>query len=92
MTDRSSEEDLENLLEQLQRRQRERQQKGRGRGANRQDRRMVEDVAREKGMDEQERREFGDYIEDIKRGENRGGDVNFTYEELLDIADEFLDR
>jgi len=43
-------------------------------------------------MNSEERREFGDYIEQIKRSENRGGDVNFTYRELLDLAEEFLNR
>ncbi len=43
-------------------------------------------------MSEVERREFGDYIENIKRSENREGDANFTYSELLDLAEEYLDR
>jgi len=51
---------------------------------------MVDSVAREKRMNQEQRRLFGAYIEQIKRSENRGGDVNFTYSELLDLADEFL--
>ncbi len=43
-------------------------------------------------MSEVEIREFGDSIENIKRSENRDRDVNFTYSELLDLAEEFLDR
>ncbi|GAA6622554.1 hypothetical protein NUACC26_083780 [Scytonema sp. NUACC26] len=33
-----------------------------------------------------------DYIENIKRSENRSVDVNFTYSELLELAEEFLNR
>lgn len=88
----SSDDELEKMLEQLKERQRKTQRLGRGRGANKKDRKMVDDVAREKGMSEAERREFGDYIENIKRSENRDADVNFTYTDLLDIAEEFLDR
>ncbi len=65
---------------------------GRARGANRNDRKMVDDVARQKGMNQQQRREFGNYIEDVKGQQGRRGADNFTYNELLDLADEFLDR
>lgn len=63
----------------------------RGRGANREDRKMVDSVAQSKGLDKEQRREFGKYIEKVKRLEGRGGADNFTYEELLVLADEFLD-
>jgi hypothetical protein len=53
--------------------------------------RQIEAIAREYGMDTDERREFGDYVEDCKRsgekGTGRGGD--FTYEELREKAREF---
>ena len=53
--------------------------------------RQIEAVAREFGMDADERREFGDYVEECKRsgegGSGQGGD--FTYEELRQKAREF---
>lgn len=53
--------------------------------------RQIEAVAREFGMDPEERREFGDYIEECKRqgetGSGQGGD--FTYTELRDKVSEF---
>lgn len=63
----------------------------RGRGANRNDRQMVDSVAQQTGMNSSQRREFGKYIEDVKRSEGRGGADNFTDEELLELADEFLE-
>lgn len=63
----------------------------RERDANRKDRQIVDRVAFEKGMNKQQRREFGRYIEVIKRSEGRGGADNFTYEDLLEVADEFLE-
>ena len=84
------EEELEDLEELLEERRRERQRPGRGRGANRKDREMVDSVAMEKGMSKTQRQTFGDYIEEVKRQEGRGGADNFTRDELLDLADEFL--
>ena len=53
--------------------------------------RQIEAIAREFGMDSEERREFGDYVEDCKRrgdfGSGAGGD--FTYGELQDKAMDF---
>jgi len=53
--------------------------------------RRLEAVEREFGMDPQERREFGDYIEQCKRmgekGSGQGG--GFTYSELRDEVAEF---
>ena len=63
----------------------------RGREANRRDRQIVNSVTREKGMTQAQRREFGNYIEDVKRTEGRGGSDNFTRDQLLNLADEFLD-
>jgi hypothetical protein len=53
--------------------------------------RQVEAIAREFAMDFDERREFGDYIEDCKRrGEKGSGmDGDFTYRELRDRVREF---
>lgn len=53
--------------------------------------RQIEAVASEFGMDDDERREFGDYVEECKRqgdcGSGPGGD--FTYAELREKAREF---
>ena len=53
--------------------------------------RQIEAIAREFEMDPEERREFGDYIEDCKRaGETGSGkDGDFTYDELREKAREF---
>ncbi len=48
-------------------------------------------LARETGFDQLQRRQFGDYIEAVKRAEGRGGADNFTREELLELANEFLE-
>ena len=63
----------------------------RGREANRRDRQIVNSIAREKEMTQAQRREFGNYIEEVKRTEGRGGSDNFTRDQLLNLADEFLD-
>lgn len=53
--------------------------------------RQVEAVAREFDMDSEERREFGDYIEDCKRNDEKGSgkDGDFTYRELCEKVPEF---
>jgi len=55
---------------------------------------QVEAVAREFNMTEEERREFGDFLEDEKAVGN-GGTKNergdFSYQELRQKAREFLD-
>ncbi|MDP9421339.1 MAG: RHS repeat-associated core domain-containing protein [Pseudomonadota bacterium] len=58
----------------------------RGVGSNTLDRKQVDRVAKEYGVN---RREFGDYIERIKRAEGRRGDENFTPDELRQLAKEF---
>ncbi|KYC41445.1 hypothetical protein WA1_22405 [Scytonema hofmannii PCC 7110] len=56
---------------------------------------QVNAVAREFNMTEEERREFGDFLEEEKAS-GRGGTKNecgdFTYEELRRKAREFLGR
>lgn len=54
---------------------------------------QIDDIAGEFGMSEQQRGDFGDFIEEEKRSGNRGtvnkrGD--FTYQELQEKAREFL--
>ena len=53
--------------------------------------RQIEAIAREFGMDPDERREFGDYVEDCKRSGERGsGNAgDFTYDELRAKVTEF---
>jgi len=53
--------------------------------------RQIEAIANEFGIDPQERREFGDYIEDCKRRGETGLGMNgdFTFSELRDKAAEF---
>jgi hypothetical protein len=53
--------------------------------------RQIEAIAREFGMDPEERREFGDYIEDCKRRREKGSgkDGDFTYSDLRDKVPEF---
>jgi hypothetical protein len=53
--------------------------------------RQIEAIAKEFDMDSEERREFGDYIEDCKRRGDRGSgtDGDFTYAELRDKVPEF---
>ncbi len=53
--------------------------------------RQIEAIAREFDMDPEERREFGDYIEECKRQGERGSGSNgdFTYAELRGKVREF---
>jgi len=53
--------------------------------------RQIDAIAKEFDMDSDERREFGDYVEDCKRrGEKGSGkDGDFTYGELRDKVSEF---
>jgi len=53
--------------------------------------RQIEAIAREFGMDLEERREFGDYVEECKRCGEHGSGPNgdFTYDELRGKAREF---
>ena len=53
--------------------------------------RQIEAIATEFEMDPEERREFGDYIEDCKRAGEKGSgkDGDFTYDELRENAREF---
>ena len=55
-------------------------QKGKGR-----DIQMVDDVGKELGMDPETRREFGRFVE-----ESKGGDRDYSYQELIQLAHEFL--
>jgi len=59
--------------------------------AKKRDVRQIEAIAGEFEMDPDERREFGDYIEDCKRAGERGSgeDRDFTYEELREKVPEF---
>ena len=51
---------------------------------------QVDSVAREFGIRGVERRNFGKYIDSMKDDVGRGGADNFTYQQLREIAEEFL--
>lgn len=59
--------------------------------AKKHDIQQIEAIAKEFGMPDEERREFGDYVEDCKRSGERGSgqDGDFTYDELREKAREF---
>ena len=52
----------------------------------------VRKIATKHGMSPEERREFGDYIEDQKRSGNVGSGPrgDFTWDELDRLADDFM--
>jgi hypothetical protein len=53
--------------------------------------RQIEAIARQFQMDDEERREFGDYVEECKRRGERGSADNgdFSYQELIEMAKNF---
>jgi hypothetical protein len=57
------------------------------RGANKADRKQIDAAARQAGVED--RNGFGDFIESEKKAMGRGGSENFTWEELLDLAEQF---
>lgn len=59
--------------------------------ASKRDIKQIEAIAREFGMDDVERCEFGDFVEDRKRNAEHGTatDGDFTYAELRELAREF---
>ena len=59
--------------------------------ARKRDIQQIEAIAQEFGMDPDDRREFGDYVEECKRNGQLGSGPNgdFTYNELRDRAREF---
>ena len=56
-------------------------------GANSADKKQIDDAARRTGITD--RRGFGDYVEELKGASGRGGRDNFTWDELLEIAQDF---
>lgn len=58
-------------------------------GANAADKKQIDDAARQAGITD--RHGFGDYVERMKYAEGRGGRDNFTWKQLLEKAQEFLD-
>jgi len=58
-----------------------------------QDIREIDRIARQFGMDEEQRKEFGDYIEECKRSGDHGSKNergDFTWSELEQKAHDFL--
>ena len=60
--------------------------KDKTRGANKHDRQQIESVAKKYNID---RRELGDYIEEIKREQGMSPSYTFKYSELEELAKEF---
>ena len=58
--------------------------------AKKSDIKQIEDVAKKMKMTSRERREFGDYVEWLKKGKRN--DKNFSFKELIEIAKEFLEK
>jgi len=63
-----------------------------GSPSNKKANKQVDDVAKEFDMTEKQRWSFRKYIEKLKEKVDRGGADNFTYQELRDVAKEFLDE
>jgi RHS repeat-associated protein len=57
------------------------------RGANKSDSKQIDDAARQAGV--QDRRGFGKFIEAEKHATGQDPSDNFTYDELLDLAEQF---
>jgi RHS repeat-associated protein len=91
------EEEIENLEEQA-RRARDKKKQGSQeqgsrkptKGANKRDKDQIDRIAKEKGMSKSQREKFGDYVEKSKKQVGRGGNKNYTEDELQDLADDFL--
>ena len=58
-------------------------------GANKRDRKQVDDAAGSAGVD---RKEFGKFIEKQKKSDGRGGSDNYSYSELVDLANQFKNK
>lgn len=58
---------------------------------NKRDIGQIEAIAEDFGMDAEERREFGDYVEECKRSGDRGSGKrgDFTWDELREKVREF---
>ncbi|WP_179137148.1 RHS repeat domain-containing protein [Candidatus Entotheonella palauensis] len=61
-------------------------------GANRQDKKQIDDVAREVGIPENKRHDFGKFLEKEKKRIQRGGRDNFDRDQLWDLAEEFKEE
>ena len=58
-------------------------------GANKRDRSQVNDAAKGAGIPNNRRKDFGRFIERVKKLEGRGGRDNFTFDELRGLAKDF---
>ena len=58
--------------------------------AKKSDIKQVEQVAKKLGMDDKQRRDFGDYIEDLKW--DLPNNKNFSFKELIEIGKELLEK
>jgi len=53
---------------------------------------QFDDVANELGMTDEEKYDFKQYVEDAKQSEGRGGNDNYTYQQLKSLGKEFLNK
>ena len=59
-------------------------------GSKKSDIQQIEDVARELHMTQEQRHEFGDYVEELKREAGKTGGVHLEYAEVLQFGKDFL--
>ena len=57
--------------------------------AKKSDIKQVNQAARQAGLTYEQRREFGDYIEEMKKYTGIPGNENYSFKKLLEIAEEF---
>ena len=71
---------------------RNRKAKSTKRGSNKRDKKTVDDIAKRAKIPKDKRREFGDFIEEMKELEGRGGRDNFDRDRLKELADQFKEE
>ena len=60
-----------------------------GRAARNAEQAQIRDIARKYGLDQND---FRRYVEDLKKNSGRGGGENYTYKELVDIAEDLTNQ
>ena len=59
---------------------------------NTQANKQIRDAARDAKIPQDKQREFRQWVEKEKKREGRGGNDNYTWDELKDLAEEFKDN
>ena len=59
-------------------------------GSSKMDIKQINQVASKMGIKGVARKEFGDYIESLKKISGKSNNTNFSWKELIEIAKEFL--